>query len=52
MSETSFYKLFEQGETQKRGKNDLVDLMLDCIKDDSNGNNGDEETTDQYEKDM
>ena len=36
----------------KERKNDLVDLMLDCMKDDSNVNNGDDETTDQYEKDM
>ena len=36
----------------KERKNDLVDLMLDCINDDTNVNNGGDETTDQYEKDM
>eukprot|EP00092_Neocalanus_flemingeri_P035217 GFUD01038321.1.p1 GENE.GFUD01038321.1~~GFUD01038321.1.p1 ORF type:complete len:542 (+),score=134.82 GFUD01038321.1:26-1627(+) len=33
-------------------KNDLVDLMLDCIKEDTAGNDEDEEESDQYEKDM
>jgi len=36
----------------KERKNDMVDLMLDCIKDDSPVDNDDDEQADQYEKDM